>query len=205
MAYTIPVIITNDDILVKRKGKNEFIVFNHKNGEHIPNVPPYHSFAKDLAHSSNEFKNFINEEYSLHFFRPFIVAVVPDDSTPLEIAFLKSFFANNAKAVVTTRMSQVLTREHEKYISLSKSIRSISLQYVNHGEIFAERYYDSTSYNIAQIKKDITRIHIDADYDNVPVLINNMSDDMFDFADMGELIFPDTFRRTVCDISLEKI
>lgn len=205
MAVTIPIIVTNSDILVKRKGKNEFLSFNIEGIDQIPNVPFYHHYAKKLDDSVNVFKEFIKDEYGTMFGRPFLAVIIPDDTTELERAFLQSFFLNVGKAIAISSMSQVLSNEFVKYISISKTNRCIVLQYISHGEILAGRFYDNTSYNLEQIKIDATRMHIDADYAEIPVLVNNISEDMIDFMDMGDVIFPDNFRRNICDISVEKI
>lgn len=205
MAVTIPIIVTNDDILVKRKGKNEFLTFNIEGIDQVSNVPFYHHYAKKLDDSVNIFKEFIKDEYGTMLGRPYIAVIIPDDTTELERAFLQSFFLNVGKALAISTMSQVLSCELAKYISISMTNRCIVLQYVSHGEILATKFYDSTSYDIDQIKIDTTRIHIDADYAEVPVLVNNLSGNMIDFMDMGEVVFPDAFRRTICDLSVEKI
>lgn len=205
MAITIPIIITNTNILVKRKGKNEFLPFSIDNIEIIPNVPFYHHYAKQLDESVNLFKNFIKGEYGGFVSKPILAIIIPDDATELERAFLQSFFSNISKAVALSMMSQTLSSDHSRYISLSRTQRSIALQYVCDGNILAERYYDSSSYDLAQIQLDVTRLHIDAESAQVPVFINNINDDMVEFMDMGEVIFADTFRRNICDISVEKI
>lgn len=205
MAATIPVIVTNFNLLVKRKGKNEFLPFNTETIDNIPNVPFYHHYAKKLDESVTLFKAFIKAEYGTLLPKPVLAIIIPDDTTELERAFLQSFFSNVSKAVAISLMSQTLSAEHLRYISVSRTVRSIALQYISDGEVMAERYYDAGNYDIGQIKMDATRLHIDADTEEIPVFVNNLNGDMIDFMDMGEVLFADTFRRSVCDINVEKV
>lgn len=205
MATTIPIIVTNTNILVKRKGRNEFLPFNIENIENIPNVPFYHHYAKKLDESVTLFKAFLKSEYGTFLPKPVLAIIIPDDTTELERAFLQSFFSNVSKAVAISLMSQTLSSENLRYISVSRTERSIALQYISDGNVLAERYYDVNTYDAAQIKLDAARLHIDADDADVPVFVNNLSGDMLDFMDMGEVIFADTFRRSICDITVEKI
>lgn len=205
MAITIPIIVTNSNILVKRRGKNEFLPFQIENADRVPNVPFYHHYAKKLEESVSLFRAFIKTEYGGFLKKPVLAIIIPDDTTELERAFLQSFFSNISKAVALTLMSQALSPEYLRYISLSKTERSIALQYINDTQVLAERYYDSNAYDPRQIRSDANRLHIDANEDDVPVLINNLNGDMDDFADMGAAVSADVFRRTICDISVEKI
>lgn len=205
MAAIIPIIVTNSNILVKRKGRNEFLSFNMDHIDEVPNVPFYHHYAKKLDESVTRLKAFIKAEYGTLLAKPVLAIVLPDDTTELERAFLQSFFSNVSKAVAISLMSQTLTHEYVRYISVSRTSRCIALQYISEGEVMAERYYDSTSYDPDQIKLDATRLHIDADNSDVPVFVNNLHGDMIDFMDMGEVVFADTFRRAICDITVEKV
>lgn len=205
MATTIPIIVTNSNLLVKRKGRNEFLPFNLENLDNVPNVPFYHHYAKKLNESVTLLKSFIKSEYGSFISKPVLAIIIPDDTTELERAFLQSYFSNVSKAVAISLMSQTLSGEYHRYISVSRTARAIALHYVSEGEVLAERYYDVNTYDVDQIRLDASRLHIDADLDDVPVFVNNLNGDMIDFMDMGEVIFADTFRRSVCDITVEKI
>lgn len=205
MATTIPIIVTNANMLVKRKGKNEFIPFHIENLDQIPNVPFYHHYAKKLNESVTLLKAFIKSEYGSFLSKPVLAVIIPDDTTELEQAFLQSYFSNVTKAVALSLMSQTLSTDYVRYISLSKTERCIALQYISHGNVLAERYYDNNAYDSAQIRMDAARLHIDAEAEDVPVFVNNLNDDMLDFMDMGEVIFADSFRRSICDITVEKV
>lgn len=204
MAVTIPVIIMRDKLLIKKKGKFEYFEFAAQQSSEIPNVPFYHEFAKNMDDVISQLKEEIKREYSMLLAKPVLAVVVPDDTSSLELAFIQSFFLNFGKAVALTKMSQTLSQSVSQYISLSKTERSVALQYVNKDEIFAERYYDSTNYDIQIIKNDIQRLHIDVDYHDVPIYINNLHNDMADLLELGQPVNAEAFKRRICDIKIEK-
>lgn len=59
MATTIPVIITNTNILVYNKSEGEFKAFTFPGISTQPNIPFYHSYAKKIAESQHYIKEFI--------------------------------------------------------------------------------------------------------------------------------------------------
>lgn len=102
-------------------------------------------------------------------------------------------------------MGQALQKNINQYISVSKSSRNIVLQYIRNNEIQASRYYDCNEYNVERIKEDAKRLHIDIEYENTPVFVNNFNLNMDDFFDMGEVITPKQFMDKIAAIDVEKI
>ena len=193
MAKSIPVIITNTNILVYDRAAGEFKSFSLPGISSQPNIPFYHAFAKNIYPNKTS-KNIL-------------AIVVPDDTSTLESIFINEFFLNSGacKAVAQITMGQALQKDIQAYISISKSSRNIVLQYIKNNEIQACRYYDCNNYDSQQIIEDAKRLHIDIEYEKTPVFVNNFNLNMDDFFDMGEVITPKSFMDKIAVIDVEKI
>lgn len=207
MAKSIPVIITNTNILVYDRFSEEFKAFTLPGISTQPNIPFYHSYAKKIAESQHYFKAFIKNIYPNKTTKNILAIVVPDDTSTLESIFINEFFLNSGacKAVAQITMGQALSKEISAYISISKSSRNIVLQYIKNNEIQACRYYDCNHYDSQQIIEDAKRLHIDIEYEKTPIFVNNFNLNMDDFFDMGEIITPKCFMDKIADIDVEKI
>ncbi len=207
MATTIPIIITNTNILVYDKTNDEFKAFTLPGISTQPNIPFYHSYAKKIAESQHYVKEFIKSIHSGRLSKNVLAIVVPDDTSALEAIFINEFFLHSGacKAVAQITMGQTLSKDIEAYISISKSSRNIVLQYIRNNEIQACRYYDADDYDVNQIKEDAKRLHIDIEYEKTPIFVNNFNLNMDDFFEMGEIITPKQFMDKIADIDVEKI
>ncbi len=207
MAKSIPVIITNTNILVYDRAAGEFKSFSLPGISSQPNIPFYHAFAKKIAESQHYFKAFIKNIYPNKTSKNILAIVVPDDTSTLESIFINEFFLNSGacKAVAQITMGQALQKDIQAYISISKSSRNIVLLYIKNNEIQACRYYDCNNYDSQQIIEDAKRLHIDIEYEKTPVFVNNFNLNMDDFFDMGEVITPKSFMDKIAVIDVEKI
>ncbi len=207
MARTIPIIITNQNILVKMKDSDEFSTFEMPGIDSIVNIPFYHQFASKIAECQHHFKNFICELYGKRFNKNILAIVVPDDTSELEKIFIREFFVNSGacKAVAEITMGQALSKNHSRYISISKSSRDVCLQYINNNEIRSRKFYDVDDYSPKAVYEDAKRLHIDIEYAGVPVFINNFNMNMDDFFDFGEVVTPKDFLDKIAVIDVEKI
>lgn len=207
MAKTIPMIITNKDILVFDREKEKFISFDMPSIEKYPNIPFYHMFAQKISECQHYFKEFIKQIYGKKFSKNILAIITPDDTTPLEQIFINEFFLNSGacKAVAQMTMGQALSKDHERYISISKSSRNIVLEYVAHTEIRARKIYDFNDYNTKTIMEDAKRLHIDIEYKNVPVFVNDFNLNMEEFYEMGTVINPKEFMDKISVIDVEKL
>ncbi len=59
MAKTIPMIVTNNSILVKDRDGEGFKPFNLPSLNPLPNIPFYHEYAEKIAESQYYFKEFM--------------------------------------------------------------------------------------------------------------------------------------------------
>jgi len=136
-----------------------------------------------------------------------LAIIVPDDTTALESIFINELFVNSdaCKAVAQMKMGQALSKTDESYVSISRSSRNIVLQYVKNNEIIVSRYYDADCYDADVIKGDAKRLHIDIEYKQVPVYVNNFNMNMDDFFDMGTVISPKEFLEKIAVVDVEKI
>lgn len=207
MAKTIPMIITNNNILVKKKDESSFAAFEMPNIETVLNVPFYHQFANKIAECQHNFKYFIKDLYGKKYSKNILAIITPDDTSPLEKIFITEFFVNSGacKAVAQMTMGQALSKDDEKYISISMSQRNITLQYISGNEVKASHYYDTGNYDVEKIIKDANRLHIDVEYNEPPIYINNFNMNMDNFLDKGEVISPKQFLNKIAVIDVEKV
>jgi len=207
MAKTIPMIITNKNILVKEREADAFVTFDMPGIENVPNLPFYHHFAGRIAECQKYFKDFIREHYGKRFSKNILAIITPDDTSALERIFINEFFLNSGacKAVAQMTMSRALSKNHSRYISLSKSQRNITLQYISEGEIKAEKHYDYNDYDVKAISEDAKRLHIDIEYAGVPIFINNLNMNMDEFFETGTVVSPKEFMDIIAKIDVEKV
>ena len=207
MARCVPVIITNSNVLVYDRAADQYKAFSLPGISSQPNIPFYHSYAKKIAESQHYFKEFVKSIYPGRASKNILAIIVPDDTSALESIFINEFFLNSGacKEVAQLTMGQALSKEVSAYISVSKSSRNVVLQYVKNGEIKACRYYDSTNYDPQHIASDAERLHIDIEYENTPIFINNFNLNMDDFFEMGEVITPKIFMDKIALIDVEKM
>ena len=206
MPKAIPMIITNEDILVRKKESDEFVSFKMPGIDEACNIPFYHQFAKKISECQYYFKQFIKKEYGKNYSKSVLAIITPDDTSPLEYIFINEFFLNSGacKAVCQMTMGQALSKNHSRYISVSKSSRNIILQYINNGEVNAKRYYDFNDYDVKTIIEDSKRLHIDIEYAGVPIFVNNFNLNMDEFSEMGQVITPKEFLDKIAVIDVEK-
>ena len=206
MPKTIPIIITNDCILVKEKESTKFVTFNMPGIEAMPNIPFYHMFAGKISECQYYFKEFMLKLYGKKVSKYVFAIIVPDDTTALEHIFINEFFlhSDTCKAVAQTTMGQTLSKAHTKYISLSRPTRNIVLQYINNNEILAQKQYDTNDFDAKQIAEDAKRLHIEVEYSGAPIYINNFNMNMDEFLDMGHVVTTKDFLDKIAQVDVEK-
>ena len=207
MAKTIPMIVTNSNILVFDRESGEFKTFEMPALNPVPNIPFYHEFAEKIAEGQYYFKEFMKNLYGKKLSKYILAIIVPDDTTKLESIFINEFFVNSGacKAVAQMPMALALSKEDEKYISVSKSQRNVILEYVKHNECVVKKQYDIHTCNPAQVLGDAKVIHIDVEYDDIPVYVNNFNLNMDEFFELGEIISPKAFMQKIAAIDVEKL
>ncbi len=207
MPKTVPMIITNNHILIMDKENEEFKTFKMPGLTLVPNVPFYHEFAEKIAESQYYFKEFMKELYGKKLNKLVLAIIVPDDTTKLESIFINEFFVNSGacKAVAQMPMALALSKDDDKYISISKSLRNVTLEYVRNHVCVVKKQYDIHTCKPSQVSSDAQVLHIDIEYDDVPIYINNFNMNMDDYLEMGEIISPKAFMKKISDIDVEKL
>lgn len=207
MAKTVPMIITNNSILVMDKACEQFKIFNMPSLNPSPNIPFYHEFAEKIAEGQYYFKEFMKGIYGKKLSKYILAIIVPDDTSKLESIFINEFFVNSGacKAVAQMPMALALSKEEVRYISVSKSQRNVILEYVRNNETVVKRLYDIHTCDASQVMADCEKLHIDIEYNDVPVFVNNFNMNMDEFIEMGELISPKQFMEKISNIDVEKL
>lgn len=207
MAKTIPMIITNNDILVLDKESGDFKCFNMPSNNIVPNIPFYHGFAEKIAESQYYFKEFMKELYGKKLLKYILAIIVPDDTSKLESIFINEFFVNSGacKAVAQMPMALALSKEDKRYISVSKSLRNVTLEYVKDNESVVKKHYDLNTCTPEIIKNDANVLHIDVEYNDVPIFINNFNMNMDEYLEIGEIITAKQFLKKIAEIDVEKL
>lgn len=208
MAKTVPMIITNSNVLVKDKDSDEFKTFSMPGMTFLPNIPFYHQFAEKIAEGQYYFKEFMKGIYGKKLSKYIFAIIVPDDTTKLESIFINEFFVNSGacKAVAQTTMAQALSKTDECYISISKSSRNVILEYIKNQEIIVKKIYNASDCDVNRVMNDAKKLHIDIEYkDDIPVYVNNFSLNMDEYFDMGEVISPKQFMEKIAVIDVEKL
>ena len=178
------IIVGHKSLIIKKEGDDseniiDFISF-------IPNVPFYHHFFdKD--------KTYIRDMTSLikRLKIRNATIIVPDDSIELEVdrKILTEFFLQcGVKKVQVKPQCFLLHLDNKKYISVSKTTRTIVLQYIVNNKSIAKKYYDKNYTDIDQVVLDLKSLHVDCEYENIPVYINNINNDMEGFKGIGNLV-----------------
>ena len=207
MRKAIPIIITNTNVLIYSESEEQFKPFTLSGLPVTPNIPFYHAYAQRIAESQHYFKEFFKKLYPNKSSRNVFAIIVPDDTSPLESIFINEFFLNSGtcKAVAQMQMGQTLSKDQPQYISISKSNRNVVLLYIKNNEIKASRLYDCGNYDPQRIIEDTKRIHIDVEYENTPVFVNNFNMNMDEFFEAGEIISPTQFMEKIAVIDVEKL
>lgn len=91
LAKTIPMIITNNNILIKDKESDEFKTFTMPALSVVPNIPFYHQFAERIAECQYYFKEFMKTIYGKKLSKHIFAIIVPDDTSKLESIFINEF------------------------------------------------------------------------------------------------------------------
>lgn len=205
MPKVIPIVVTEKEILVRERDTNKFVSFKLSARDSDPFIPFYHQYAEKISESQYYFKEFIRSLYGKKASKYVMAIFTPDDTTPLEKIFINEFFLHcgACKAVAQTSMSQAVSKD-ERYISISRTKRSMVMRYIHSNEILAEKKYDATNYDTKIIKEDAQRIHIDVEYSNVPIYINCFDVNMDEFGDFGTKVLTKDFLDKIAEVDVTK-
>ena len=178
------IIVSNNSLIIKKENGGPETTIDFQS--FIPNIPfYYHLFDEDKAYS----KDIADLVKKLRIRNAAIV--FPDDSIELEVdkkVLVEFFMQCGVKKVQWNFQCFLLNIESKKYISLSKTTRTIVIQYIANNKSISKKYYDKCYSDIKQITFYMRNLHTDCQYENIPVYINNLSNDMESFKSIGNLV-----------------
>lgn len=102
-------------------------------------------------------------------------------------------------------MALALQKDENKYVSISKSSRNIVVEYVRNHESVVTKYYDMTTADPNVIMADAAKLHIDLEYESVPIFINNFNMNMDEYLSFGNVITTKQFLDKIAEIDVEKL
>lgn len=178
------IIVTNNSLIIKKdKSEVERVI---EFPSFIPNVPFYCHFFDEDKNYLKDMKNLVRELKVGS-----AVIIVPDDASDFEVdkRVLTEFLALSGVSKNEIKpQSSLLGLSSEKYVSISRSVRTLSLRYTAYDKVLGKKYYDKSYKDLEQISLDIKRLHSDCEMENISVYINNINEDMEEFGGLGRLI-----------------
>ena len=139
--------------------------------------------------------------------RDFILDGKPDgiinivDATNIE----RNLYLTLQLLALNLPMALALKKDEYKYVSISKSSRNIVVEYVRNHESVVTKYYDMTTADPNVIMADAAKLHIDLEYESVPVFINNFNMNMDEYLSFGNVVTPKQFLDKIAEIDVEKL
>ena len=178
------IIVGYESLIIRKEGDNSENIIDF--ASFIPNVPFYYHFF-------DEDKTYIKDMASLikKLNIRNATIIIPDDSVDIEVdrkIFTEFFLKCGVKKIQMKPQCFLLSLDNKKYISVSRTTRTIVLQYIVNNQSIIKKYYDKNYTDMDQIVLDVKNIHIDCKYESVPVYINNINDDMEKFKVIGPLV-----------------
>jgi hypothetical protein len=178
------IIVGKNSLIIKKKGDDSESIIDFQS--FIPNTPFYYHLFDENKTYAKDIREVVK---SLKIRKATIL--LPDDSIDLEVdkRILTEFFMRcGVRKVQCNFQCYLLNLENKKYISLSKTTRAIVIHYINDNKSISKKFYEKDFLDIEQILIDMRNLHIDCQYDSMPVYINNLNNDMEKFKGIGELI-----------------
>lgn len=179
------IIFRNNSLIIKKEGDNLENIIDFES--FIPNVPfYYHFFDEDKPFIKDRIR-LIVKEFKIRN----TTIIVPDDSIDIEVdkrVLTEFFMLCGAKKIQVKSQGIFLSLDNKKYISFSRTTRTIVLQYIVNNKSIVKKYYDKNYTDMKQIALDAKNLHIDCEYENIPIYINNINNDMEKFNVIGTVV-----------------
>jgi hypothetical protein len=151
---------------------------------YIPNVPFYHHL---FDNDKKEYINDIMKQIKRLKIKNAEI-ILPDDCLDLEVdkrILIEFFLQCGVKKVQVNFQYFYLNLYNKNYISVSRTTRTVVIQYTSYNKVISKKYYDKDFMDMEKIAIDIKNLHPDC---NMPVYINNINNDMEGFSDIGNLV-----------------
>lgn len=177
-------IISNKSLIIKKE--NDDLESIKAFESFIPNVPFYYHFFDEDKPNIEDIKNEITKLRMKN-----LTIILPDDAIDLEVdkRILTEFFLlRGIKKVQVKAQCVYLSLFNEKYISISRTTRTMVLQYIVNNKSIVKKYYDKNYIDMKEIALDVKNLHTECEYENIPIYINNINNDMDKFEVIGTLV-----------------
>ncbi|OPJ63794.1 hypothetical protein [Clostridium oryzae] len=179
------IIVSNNSFIIKKEG--EPLEKTIELQSFIPNVPAYHHlFDKDKANYIEDIRKQIK---SLKIKNA--VIVLPDDAVDVEVdqrVLIEFFMLCGVKKTQLNFQCFLLSLQDKKYVSISKTVRNMVVQYIEYNKVISRKYYEKDYSDMEQLVLDIKSLNGDYEYGMIPLYINNMNGDMESFNIMGNMV-----------------
>lgn len=179
------IIVSNNSLIIKRNGNGPENIISLQS--FIPNVPCYHHlFDEDKKDYIEDIKKQIKELKIKN-----AEIIFPDDSMDIEAdkrILLEFLFVCGAKKIEMNFQCFILSLANKKYVSISKTARTLVMQYIVYNKSVSKKYYDKNYKDIEKIAYDMRHLYADCEYERVPVYVNNINNDMEEFKSIGSLV-----------------
>lgn len=178
------IIVGNNSFIIKKEGEKLENIIGFQSI--IPNIPFYHHlYDKDKTYVTD----ITNKIKRLKIKK--VTIIIPDDSIDIEVdkrILIEYFMLCGAKKVNVNFQCFLLSLDTKNYISISKTTRTIVMQYIANNISLAKKYYEKDYTDMQQIALDMKYLHTDCEYGRMPVYINNINNDMDRFKAIGNMI-----------------
>lgn len=192
------VVVGHKSLIIKKEGDESQNIIEYSSS--VPNIPFYHHFFDEDKNYIEDMKSVVKKLKMKN-----ALVIIPDDSidcTADKRIFSDFFIICGVKKVYLTSQCFLLNPNHKKYIAISKTTRTIVLQYIVDNKSVVKKYYDKNYTDIDQIALDARNLHIDCQADNIPIYINNINNDMEKFKSLGTLISFDQYIANIMNNNL---
>ncbi|AQS05022.1 hypothetical protein [Clostridium beijerinckii] len=177
-------IISNKSLIIKKENDDLESINDFKS--FIPNVPFYYHFFDEDKPNIEDIKSEIIKLRMKN-----LTIILPDDAIDLEVdrRILTEFFLlRGIKKVQVKAQGFYLSLFNEKYISISRTTRTMVLQYIVNNKSIVKKYYDKNYTDVKEIALEVKNLHTGCEYENTPIYINNINNDMEKFKVIGTLV-----------------
>lgn len=154
----------------------------------IPNVPFYHQYPL-FDRTNIEMKRNMEEIKRLKMKE--VIIFMPDEAQDIYVdqtIFREYFYTCNVKKVSFTYYGHLLANQKDSYVSISKSVRAIVVQYINKGQSLNKKFYCSEYTELEQIQADIRSLYMDGQLEKNDVFIFDINKNMEEFERIGSMV-----------------
>jgi hypothetical protein len=151
----------------------------------MPNVPFYHYLWEEGSQYALKLKQ---EVGNLRFKK--LILLLPDDTLEVDKKVIEQAFMMfcSAKKVTSILQCCLLSKQHNRYVAIARTARCLIISYVKYNKRIAARFLDKETVDIQKIRSEIRNLHNDCEFNDLPIYINNLNEDMNTFSELGQMV-----------------